>query len=269
MGSIQNIAIFCITYNSYNELYAYLRSMDEAASLVKNMCQVTVFVTDNTEKNPQNIEFECKAICLKLFQVHKNLGYFGGAKYAMDRVDLSVFQYVAISNVDLTFDKQAFVDLLKLEVSENVGWLATQLCSLDEGRDRNPSVFHRYSKSKLQMLRFMFGVPVLMWLYRNTFYKRKAIRRELPPMDIYAGHGSFILLTAEYFKRCGKVDYPVFLYGEELYIAEKCSQHSLVVRYEPSVCLYDKEHCSTGKMKKSFYYECNYKALSYILKTFY
>lgn len=264
-----NIAVFCITYNSYGELNTFLKSMDEAASLISKECRVKVFITDNTESDYQEIDCRYENISVEVFPVHKNLGYFGGAKYAMDKVVLSEFQYIAISNVDLLFDKDAFVKLLNLKVEKNVGWLAVQLRSLEEGRDRNPSVMHRYSKSTLQILRVMFRIPILMWLYRNTFYKRKAIRGDYNPMEIYAGHGSFILLTAEYFRRCGKIDYPVFLYGEELYIAENCHSHSLAVRYEPSVCIYDKEHYSTGQMKKSFYYDCNYKALSYILKTFY
>jgi GT2 family glycosyltransferase len=94
-------------------------------------------------------------------------------------------------------------------------------------------------------------------------------------MDIYAGHGSFILLTRAYFEKCGMIDYPVFLFGEELYLAEECRKHSLRVIYRPEICIYDSEHVSTSKLKKTlpfkktFYYQCNSDAIDYILANYY
>lgn len=264
-----NIAIFCVTYNSYNELAAFLSSLENAAVDIADKCVVDVYITDNTENNRRPVSFQSGIVNIRTFYPSKNLGYFGGVKYAMDSVDVSPYHFVAISNVDLEFRRDALCNLLNLEEGEDVGWIAVQLYSLLEGRDRNPSVLKRYSRKKLQLLRIMFKYPLFMWLYKNTFYCRKKYSSHYQCSEIYAGHGSFILLTDKYFSLCGKVDYPVFLYGEELYIAEQCRKHGLKVKYNPSVCLIDKEHVSTGKMRKVFYYKCNYEGLTYILNTFY
>jgi hypothetical protein len=105
-------------------------------------------------------------------------------------------------------------------------------------------------------------------LYTRTFYRQKKYE-SYPAGKIYAGHGSLIILTNEYFKRCGKIDYPVFLFCEEIYLAEMCQKTGLSVEYVPTIKVTDSEHASTSRMKHSFYCRCNYEAMQYIIKTFY
>ena len=87
--------------------------------------------------------------------------------------------------------------------------------------------------------------------------------------EIYGGHGSFIILTKMYFERCGIINYPVFLFGEEIYLAEQCRQQGLKVVYDPTIAVKDTEHASTGNMPSRFYCNCNAKALEYIMSAFY
>ena len=65
-------------------------------------------------------------------------------------------------------------------------------------------------------------------------YKRKKYLVVGSPKDVYAGHGSFIILTKYYLSKVGIVNYPVFLFCEEIYLAEMCRINNLLVRYEPS-----------------------------------
>ena len=88
-------------------------------------------------------------------------------------------------------------------------------------------------------------------------------------MDIYAGHGSFMMLTKHFFIHYKKIEYPIFLFGEELYLAELIRMADLRVRYVPGLEVIDMEHASTGKMKKAFYYKCNKESIDYILENFY
>lgn len=274
---MKRIAIFCITYNSYNELRRYLISLDVAAGHAKSCFDVDVYVIDNTETDFEEIDYltSFKNITCLLYPHHKNLGYFGGARSVMSTVDLSGYEYVAVTNVDLVASEDLFANLSKAELGDGVGWIAISIQSEKEGRDRNPSVLKRYSERKLKLLKFKFKVPIVDHVYNNTLYKRKRIGKKYPQMDIYAGHGSFILLTREYFQKCGMIEYPVFLFGEELYLAEQCREHSLRVVYCPSVVVYDSEHVSTNKMsraisfKQTFYYKCNEAAINFILKNYY
>jgi len=274
---MKSIAVLCVTYNSYSELRAYLASVDIAAAKSSSGLKVDVFIVDNTEQDIEEVDYLDSYININatLISSHKNLGYFGGAKEGLKYIDIGLYDYMAITNVDLIVSEDAFLNLSKMKLDENVGWIATAIISDKEHRDRNPEVLRRYSRRKLLMLKFKFDYPIIDFVYNRTLYKRKKLRKKYSAMDIYAGHGSFILLTRAYFEKCGMIDYPVFLFGEELYLAEECRKHSLRVIYRPEICIYDSEHVSTSKLKKTlpfkktFYYQCNSDAIDYILANYY
>ena len=205
---------------------------------------------------------------VKVFAYNKNLGYFGAVKRMMREAPPVDSDFVIISNVDVVMDESALVKLCGLRLRDDIGWIAPQIYSTSENRDRNPKIVNRYSLRKLRLLRLLFKYPLLNMLYKATLYKRKKLQTHVAG-EIYGGHGSFIILTKEYYKRCGCIDYPVFLFGEEIYLAEQCLRSKLKVVYEPEVRIVDSDHASTGKMPSRFYCKCNAEALGYIIRTFY
>lgn len=267
---MKRIAIFCVTYNTYDELSAYLHSIELSARQAAGAAEVSVYIADNTESNAQTIDFDSDTLNIRCFNFHKNLGYFGALERMLSHVDVSAFHYVVLSNVDITMDAKAIKALSDFNNAENVGWIAPQIYSALEHRDRNPSVMHRYSRSKLRLLLFMYECPIVYWLYKNTLYKRKKLQSQTTDSKaIYAGHGSFIVLTKAYFQRAGIIDYPIFLYGEELYLAEQCRKNGLKVVYYPQMRIDDKEHASTKSLDNRFYFQCNRDAIRFILNRFY
>src|SRR3954469_4439982 len=66
---------------------------------------------------------------------------------------------------------------------------------------------------------------------------------------IYAPHGSFLVLSKEYFRAGGTLDFPCFLFGEEIYLAENLRRLGLDVVYEPSLEVVHQEHKSTKLLK--------------------
>ena len=97
----------------------------------------------------------------------------------------------------------------------------------------------------------------------------KRLQKEHQPGIIYSGHGAFIILTHTFFEKCPTIDYPLFLYGEELYLAETCRKLHLKVVYRPDIKILDQESVSTSKMRRRLYYRYNYEGLDYLIKTFY
>lgn len=245
---MKKIAIFCVSYYSDQERETYLSTIRNAAKKASNIVDVDIFVSNNTSDD--------------------NPGYFGAIKRLMEQVDVQKYDYSIISNVDLMLEKVFFERLAEYKCSEDTGWIAPQIWSNLEKRDRNPKVLNRYSLKKLQILKTFYKYSILDKLYTNTFYKKKKYESHQPG-QIYAGHGSFIILTRRFFELNGKIDYPVFLFCEEIYLAELCRKAGLKVLYEPSLIVKDTEHASTGKMDHSFYCRCNYEAMQYIIKTFY
>ena len=245
---MKKIAVFCVSYCSDHERDLYLSTIRNAAQKASNIVDVDVFVSNNTKED--------------------NPGYFGAIKRLMQQVDVNNYDYSIISNVDLMLEENFFQKLADYNCSEDTGWIAPQIWSNLEERDRNPKVLNRYSLKKLQILRTFYQYPILDTLYTSTFYKKKKYESHQAG-QIYAGHGSFIILTRRFFELCGKIDYPVFLFCEEIYLAEMCRKAGLKVLYEPSLIVKDTEHASTGRMNHGFYCRCNYEAMQYIIKSFY
>lgn len=263
-----NIAIFCVNYNSYKELYIYLNTIEKAAAYAKGMAKISVFIADNTENNIEHVVFNTNNYEISLFPFHKNLGYFGAIGKMMKETDMSEYDYVIISNVDLIMNNDTIRNIAEYQCDEHTGWIAPKIFSELEERDRNPKIIKRYSLKKLKMIRLFYRYPILHYLYTKTFYKSKKYVSKVAG-NIYAGHGSFIILTKEYIKRCGIINYPVFLFGEEIYLAEMCRENNLTVSYCPDISVSDKEHVSTGKIRSRLYYRYNYEAINYAIKTFY
>ena len=245
---MKKIAVFCVSYCSDHERDLYLSTIRNAAQKASNIVDVDVFVSNNTKED--------------------NPGYFGAIKRLLQQVNAKDYDYSIISNVDLMLEENFFQILADYNCSEDTGWIAPQIWSNLEERDRNPKVLNRYSLKKLQILRTFYQFPILDTLYTSTFYKKKKYESHQAG-QIYAGHGSFIILTRRFFELCGKIDYPVFLFCEEIYLAEMCRKAGLKVLYEPSLIVKDTEHASTGRMNHGFYCRCNYEAMQYIIKTFY
>lgn len=243
------IAIFCVSYNSDKERDAYLASIDTAKRKASDQVHVDVYMADNTtEDNP---------------------GYFGAINRLMQKVEITDYDYSIISNVDLILEEDFFQKLADYEGPEDTGWIAPRIWSELEQRDRNPARLFRPSLRKMKILRAFYQYPILDTIYHHTVYRRKKYYAKSPSGTIYAGHGSLIILTKSYFSRCGIIDYPMFLFCEELYLAENCRKAGLKVVYEPSIKVIDKEHVSIKKMSHRDYCRHNLKAMNYILSIFY
>ena len=267
---MKSIALFCVNYNTYAELHRFCQSVEQAAEQARHDARVALFIADNTVVNPQPIEFSSKVVEVHTLQTGTNLGYMGGVQYIMNDVCLAEFDFVMISNVDLQLHPDAFVQLAAFKDDGSTGWIAPSIVSGLIGNDRNPSLLHRYTRRRLNVLRLMFKVWPLMVLYKRFFHNRRIARRGFPSgLHIYAGHGSCMILTNQYLRLCGKPNYPVFLFCEELYFAEQCRRANLSVVYYPAVRVDDAEHASVGSLYRRDLFRYNREALSYILKTFY
>lgn len=245
---MKRIAVFCVTYNSDTELELFRDSLERAAKKAEGLVTLDIYVARNTaEDNP---------------------GYFGAVRRLMEKIDVMTYDYCIISNVDLKMEEDFLIKLANYNCAEDTGWIAPQIWSAKEKRDRNPRQTSRYSLSRLKLLKLLYRFPLLDTLYTKTFYRRKQFLRSQPGA-VYSGHGSFIILTRSYIQKCGKIDYPMFLFCEEIWLAEKCRLAGLKVIYDPSMTIYDTEHVSTGRMDHRFFCQCNYDAIQYIIKSFY
>lgn len=264
----RNVLIICVNYNSYIETNNYLGSINNSLSDTNDI-NVDVIVADNSDLKSKLVINTCNLISVKHIFLD-NLGYLPAAANVINLIsNIKEYDYIIISNVDVKVDPQFFQHLKNLTVSEDVGWIAPQIWTESESRDKNPKVLERYSKSKLEKIKLLYKYPLLDYIYTNTLYFKKKSRPQYGEMDIYAGHGSFMILTKRFFDFYREINYPIFLFGEELFLAELNRKAGLRVRYIPDLKIIDNEHVSTSKMKKKSYYKYNLDSINYILDTFY
>lgn len=260
------IAIVCVNYNSYDKISAFFDSLEVARKNCDTF-QLDIFMADNSSRK-QN--FENRWNFNLVVRTFPNIGYFGAAFKIINTIAILKYDYTIISNVDVCVSDDFFDVLIHLNQKKNLAWIAPQIYSSYEHRDKNPQRINRPSGRRIKQLIFMYSHPLFMNIYERTFYKRKSHSRLYEGgTEIYCGHGSFIILTKEFFKKYTAIEYPCFLYCEELFLGELIRRAKLKVIYEPTLKVLDDEHVSTGTLPSKAYLKYNIESLQYIYKTFY
>lgn len=269
---MKSFLIIPVNYNSYDSLKSYLDSLSASLKvLMDNELSVDVVVADNSTQKETidriNNEF-------RRFEVVniENKGYFGGAFEIYNTIEsIAKYDYVIISNVDLRVDESFFSILASKQITEEVGWLAPAIISKQENRDMNPKIVNRYSKRQMQLLLLMYKFPIIKRIYLKTMHKAKHIDAVVNHDErfIYAGHGAMFILTKSFVGKNKHLSYPVFLYGEEIYMGEEMRKSGLKTLYLPSLRVYDDAHVSTGTIKRSLNSRYNVEAMTYLLKKYY
>ena len=265
---MMNIFLVCVNYNSYKELNRFLQSIERAYQRQYNM-NLVVCIADNSEEKKtfelNQYSFKCQCY---LFD---NVGYMGAATRVFDeQQNIHKYDYVIISNVDLEVDVDFFINL-PLCNDDSIAWISPSILSSFENRDKGLGLAQRPLKTKLCLLLLIYKYPWLLHFVENTIYKRKSLSKKSCKQEktIYSGHGSFIVLTKFFFKAYSRLQYPMFLFGEELFLGELIRLKGMRVVYNPALKIYDSEHVSTSLLPSKFSCKCNYDSISFILNTFY
>lgn len=262
--------IICVNYNSYNDLLKYLDSLFEADLCYQEEHSLMVLIADNSNEK-QQISKNYSFGLLHSF-TGENLGYFGAVTYAIReaQISLSSFDYVIISNVDLIVAWDFFIKLYASNFEEDVGCIAPYIYSINECIDRNPKILVRTSLKKLKVLKLMYKVPALYYLYTSLLYPIRRTRlQNCKECYIYAPHGSFMIFTKRFANFIQSMQYPIFLFGEEIFIAENLRNNSLKTIYKPEIKVYDSDHVSTRKLKSKVYLNYNYQAVDMLIKDYF
>lgn len=264
---MKKIAIYCVNYHSYHSLTDYLSSIDKGVGNIIDDSTVQVIVADNTVPCSQ-VNYETQNFKLEVIPTGENKGYFGAIRHVMEHCPPDNYDYIIISNVDILLSETFFSHLISYKTTIDTGWIAPRIYSRTLNMDFNPQALQRYSYNKMKALRLLFKYPLLLHLKQKLLHQYREIKvNEAGP--IYAGHGSLIILTTEFFRQCGIINYPVFLYGEEIYLAEMCQRNQLKVIYAPQIEVYDIGKVSTGQIPTKQYCRYNYLALDYLIHHFF
>lgn len=256
LAASQTVLLICIKYGADEDTERYLHSLRRLQSKLK----LRVLVVENTKTSnwlPPAGQFNCHAV-----QAPRNLGYFGGARYGLSQylMENPLPDWVIVSNVDLTIADQSFLERLgELELPREIALVAPSIRSDLTGIDQNPYMRVRPSPWRMHLYKWLYRSRLLLNGHELSsaaahklaalVRRKSSLRESTSRQDIYAAHGSFLIFTRTYFESGGDLDYPEFLFGEEIYIAEKIRSLKLRVIYTPSLAVVHEEHRSTKLFK--------------------
>ncbi|MFD4422564.1 glycosyltransferase family 2 protein [Agromyces sp. NPDC058484] len=184
----------------------------------------------------------------------ENLGYLGAARFAREHSQ-GTAEWTVIANVDIELPDSD--SLLRLsEFSEaGVAVVAPGIISSRSGRDQNPFLVHRPTAQQMRRRAARMRTPAQAQL---TAVASKLKRMALPSSAtqaagrIYAPHGSFMAIAREYFENGGTLEHPIFLFAEELTLAERVRALGMTVAYLPSIQVSHVEHGQMGVIRSGF-----------------
>lgn len=275
--------VITINYKSADSALAFLASLER----IKAFSEIEVIIVDNSpgDEGLSRIRTAvAKCTNAELLESSTNRGYFGAARFAFDHYRAQgnlLPDWVIVCNHDISIEDKDFFTKLLRENPEGVGVIAPRILGLPGKVDQNPFMRRRPGRLRWTQLRLVssnYGIATLWdWLWRRKSELRSwlAVRRKDSLLirkakheTVYAAHGSFIIFSRRYFEAGGFLDGNLFLYGEEISVAEISRLLGLPVVYVPSLCVFHKEHESTGKSLNRFTFECQRKALRYLLSLY-
>jgi GT2 family glycosyltransferase len=258
VSTVRKSSALLITVNykgeqSTLELLASLNRLNEFSSL-------DVIVVDNGSGEESLSELKAAIASLpnvQLLASATNRGYFGAAKFAYDHYlgqGHNLPDWTIVCNHDVVIGDPDFLLKLSSEEWRSAGVLAPRIRLAETGADQNPFMVNPPDWWRRFTMRFYsscypFGL-LWDWLSRQKSSLRNVFSSGLRPpglpQQIYAAHGSFLIFSRSYFMAGGGLDDTLFLFGEEIAVAETCRKLGLKIRYAPALQVLHDEHSSVG-----------------------
>lgn len=238
--------LICVTYHSDEALHAFVESIHRAAERVKGNLQVDIEIADNGKQN---------------------LGYLGGA-LPIYNAKAQGYDFVSISNVDIELAPDFFEQLLKIDVT-NIGWLAPDIYTDKINHHENPYMLTRPTKRNFRIWSIIYSCTWIYRIYYRLHLLKNKQQKVYPECTIYAGHGSFMLFTKAFVQEYPVLQFPGFMYAEEIFFAELVRRAQQHVLYTPALHIGNTGNINTGKINQKQKSAWNKESLRAIYKQFF
>lgn len=192
-----------------------------------------------------------------------NPGYIGALREVIHSIPKD--EVIVLANADISLESDALENLrTALATYSDAAMLAPCIIGAS-GANQNPHLLAPPRKHKLWALRLLHRFAVLADILnlRQRGHSAKSAPVNGTNSRIYAGHGSCLIFTPLFRNSGGSFEYPVFLFGEELWFGSEVRRIGATVRYVPAVRLYHSEHAATGTRRRGLVAASKYAALAY------
>ncbi len=275
---MQNPECLFVAVNYFNELEVVQFVSRE---ITKQNCDAwLIAIVNNGCKHPEVFE-ELKNTKVQIMHPIENTGYLGAAGFALKRFQEMyncLPKLLVLSNTDMHYEDPKMLKywLENYSNQDQIGMVGCRIKSTLTGVQQNPMYIHRMSKRKLQNLNFIFSNRIAYTIYRSASLVKSKISSvtayDSEPqnkVEVYAIHGSCMVLHQQLFRDRALFEDAPFLFGEEIYLAEVCYQKKLKVIFDPKQQILHDEHQTTGIYKSKIQRTRMKDSLTLILNKFY
>ena len=261
-----NIAVILVNYNQCDVTVNCIKSI---LSSNHSQTSIDILVVDNSDSSEYLLDIK-KQLEKEYINENDSLdyirvinkGYFSGINSGLEQLDLQKFQYVVVGNNDLEYDYNFFKCLLGTEIDKDSYVLAPNIINLD-GSHENPRAIKRISNTKKIMYAIYYKsyiLAILIMKIRSLLLPIKPNNRAQIQQHIYLSMGACYILTRNFLDKSSFLDNKVFLYGEEVILAEQLKNLGGKLLYVPNLIVKHCEHTSTKKISNKQFYKIQQKS---------
>ena len=266
------VAISVVCFNNEKEIIKFAQNL----ALQKDKDKLALLITCNECKKMKFLKEEIKKINIitRVYSLPENLGYLQGCLKGLEQFE-EQYEWAVISNTDIEFDSIMFFSkFIEKKYSNDVAYIGPDIRLKASGESQNPFMLKRPSKAKMKMLQVMYSTVFLFRLYfgiatlKNNLNRKNCVCDE-KIMQTYALHGSFFFLKKEIIEKIIKDAVEIFMYEEEIYIAEMVARNHKLALYDGELHIVHNENQVTGKInyvKKQQWFK---NSIDYIVNRFY
>ena len=218
------------------------------------------FLSLNTMKKKVNLDIE-------IIRSIKNTYYWGGIQLGLKN-DKKDYNWIIACNNDVEFNDNRFFKKLDALEKGSYNIIAPQIISSLTNKDLNPFMLKPISfiyEIYYSLYYLSFSTSKIVHKIGSLFTLIKTMSKIKNSVNcqIYAGHGSCMIFSKDYFSNGGFLETGFTMYGEEVSTAEIAKIVNSPIYYIPSLSLLHNEHQSTNKVsskdnflhsKKTYYF---------------
>lgn len=243
------VAVSVICYDNEKEVLEFAKKLSEQ----KKSEKIILLVTCNKCSDVKRLksELNCIKISSMVFDPQVNLGYLHGCLFGLEEFG-EEYDYAVISNTDIDFVTYDFFEkLITNDYNRKIGCIGPDIVLKETGKHQNPFSIYRPDK-KLMKLRklvydnyFLYNLYFMLSKIKNNISKGEIQQKK---GYVYSVHGSVFILKKECIDKFLKDNIQIFMYGEELYVAEKLKENQMLLYYDNDLKIIHNENQVTGKI---------------------
>lgn len=271
--ALSNIVIF---YSNLDEVVKYTKSLSNQND--GNKIHLAIVLNKSTEKETEELKHQLMETDIKysIFNPGCNIGYLNGMIYGYKQLKKKGINtdWVICSNTDIEYANDGFIsDLLNSDLlgQKDIWQIGPSVYAVNREEFTSPFKYARSQKWDIKKTNIGMTFPHMFTFLHGLKQKMQKKNGGVQPKscEVYAIHGSYMILRKELLDIVEKREPWELLYNEETYLGELVYLNNKITYYFSDILVYHTEGTSTGKVNMIPKYKMMKRANSRILKEFY